>query len=39
MLRKLTFIVFAAALAPAAFGDQFIVGGKTTAYKGPFSSC
>ena len=28
-----------AAVAGAACADQFIVGGKTVAYKGPFSAC
>jgi hypothetical protein len=37
MWRKLVILLCAAAAAACA--DQFVVGGKTLSYKGPFSAC
>jgi hypothetical protein len=37
MLRKSVILLCAAAAVASA--DQFIVGGKTLSYKGPFSAC
>ena len=38
-MRTWAILCCLAAVAGAAHADQFIVGGNTVAYKGPFSAC